>query len=517
MIGAATGLLGQVDRPEPIETPDIEWGALAPILALVVGALALLVVASLAKRWLFDGFYALFTVVVAALAIATALPLWQRVQGTEPGDGPYSIVAGALGVDGFSLFFTVLISATVILAALLADGYLRREGLDGPEAYVLMLFSAAGGVIMASANDLIVLFLGLEVMSISVYVLAGMHARRPESQEAGIKYFVLGAFSSAFFLYGIALVYGATGSTDMVEIGAFLADNILLETGLLFAGFALLLVGFAFKVAAVPFHAWAPDVYQGSPSPAVAFMASAVKAGAFAGLLRLFVVTFGTYSVDWQPVIYALAVLSLVVGSAMAIVQRDVKRMLAYSSIVHAGFILVAVQAASEDGVAAALFYLAAYTFMIVGSFGVITVWGRRDDDAHDLDDYAGLSRSRPVLAFAFSIFLLAQAGVPLTSGFFAKFYVISAAVEARSYWLAAIAMLAAVVAAFLYLRVIVRMYSFADAEGTDTRPHRVLVPPAASVAIGVAFAVTVVAGFVPWTIADWAREAVPVLVAIPQ
>ena len=517
MIGAAASILGQVDRPEPIETPDIEWSALAPILALVVGALVLLVVASLAKRWLFDGFYALFTVVAAAVAIATALPLWARVQGTEPGDGPYSIAAGALGVDGFSLFFTVLISATVILAALLADGYLRREGLDGPEPYVLMLFSASGGVIMASANDLIVLFLGLEVMSISVYVLAAMHARRPESQEAGIKYFVLGAFSSAFFLYGIALVYGATGSTDMVEIGAFLADNILLETGLLFAGFALLLVGLAFKVAAVPFHSWAPDVYQGAPSPAVAFMASAVKAGAFAGLLRLFVVTFGTYAVDWQPVIYALAVLSLVVGSALAIVQRDVKRMLAYSSIVHAGFILVAVQAASEDGVAAALFYLAAYTFMVVGSFGVITVWGRGDDDAHDLDDYAGLARSRPLLPFAFSIFLLGQAGVPLTSGFFAKFYVIQAAVEARSYWLAAIAMLASVVAAFLYLRVIVRMYSFADPEGEESRPPRVLVPPAAGIAIGVAFAVTVVAGFVPWTIADWAREAVPVLVATPQ
>jgi NADH-quinone oxidoreductase subunit N len=379
---------------------------------------------------------------------------------------------------------------------------------------------------MASANDLIVMFLGLETLSISVYVLAAMHARRIESQEAGMKYFVLGAFASAFFLYGIAFVYGATGTTNMVDIADFLAANVLLENGLLLAGFAMLLVGFGFKIAAVPFHTWTPDVYQGAPSPVTGFMASAVKAAGFAGLLRVFYLTFDTYRLDWQPLIYIIAVATLVVGAVLAVVQTDIKRMLAYSSINHAGFVLVGVQAASPEGTSAALFYLAAYTFMVAGTFGVVTLISRKGDDHTSLDDVRGLSRSRPVLAFVFSVFLLAQAGVPLTSGFFAKFYVLEAAIEANSYWLALIAMITAVIAAFLYLRIVVSMYMAgaeegdegeveeeAEAEPAITRAD-VPVPAAAGLAVLVAFAVTLVVGFLPQLILHFANDAVPVLVA---
>src|SRR5205823_5152026 len=253
----------------------------------------------------------------------------------------------------------------------------RREDLEGPEYYVLMLFSASGGMLMASANDLIVVFLGLEILSISLYTLAGWHQRRAGSQEAAIKYFVLGAFSSAFFLYGIALIYGSTGSTNLGDIAEFLRANTV-TNGLLLAGFGLLLVGLGFKVAAVPFHMWTPDVYQGSPTPVTAFMAAAAKAAGFAALLRVFVSTFGANRLDWQPIVWILAVLSLLVGSVLAVVQTDVKRMLAYSSISHAGYILVGLQAASDRGIAGSLFYVLAYTFMVIGSFGVVTLVGRR-------------------------------------------------------------------------------------------------------------------------------------------
>jgi NADH-quinone oxidoreductase subunit N len=385
--------------------------------------------------------------------------------------------------------------------------------MEGAEPYVLMLLSASGGVMMASANDLIVMFLGLEILSLAVYVLAAMHLRKVTSQEAGVKYFVLGAFSSAFFLYGIALTYGGTGSTNLVEISEFLSTTVLTDTGLVLAGLSLLLVGFAFKVAAVPFHFWTPDVYQGAPTPSVAWMASGVKVAGFAGLLRVFYLAFGTYRLDWQPIVFVVAAITMVVGSVLAVVQTDVKRMLAYSSINHAGFILVAVQAASTQGVEAALFYLAAYTFMVAGSFGVITVVSRKGDIGNSLDDYRGLSRDRPALALAFALFLFAQAGVPLTSGFFAKFYVITAAVDAGSTWLAVIAMLTAVVAAFLYLRIIVSMYMSVEDAG---EPRTITVPFAATLALVLCLVVTLGAGLFPSTLSEPAKDATPVLVLEP-
>ena len=497
--------------PTPISGVDVDWAALAPMLTLIGGALVLLVADALSARKPLRSVYALFTTVTAGGAVVFAIPLWDRVQ--DPDEGPFSTLGQAVGVDGFSVFATVTIAAAVILGALLLDGWLRREGMDGAEPYVLMLLSASGGVMMASANDLIVMFLGLEILSIAVYVLAAMHLRKITSQEAGVKYFVLGAFSSAFFLYGIALTYGGTGSTNLVDIADFLATSVLSSSGLVLAGLALLLVGFAFKVAAVPFHFWTPDVYQGAPSPSVAWMASGVKVAGFAGLLRVFYLAFGTYRLDWQPIVFAVAAITMVVGSVLAVVQTDVKRMLAYSSINHAGFVLVAVQAASEQGVEAALIYLAAYTFMVAGSFGIVTVISRKGDLGNELDDYRGLSRDRPVLALAFALFLLAQAGVPLTSGFFAKFYVITAAVDAGSTWLAIIAMLTAVIAAFLYLRIIVSMYMSVEDAG---EPRTIRVPFAAGLALATCAVVTLGIGLFPGVLSGTAQDATPALVLEP-
>ena len=452
-------------------------------------------------------------------SIAAVIPLWDRVHE----DGRRcSVVAGAVGVDGFSLFLTVVICVSVvILAALLADGYLRREGLEGPEPYVLMLLSASGGVIMASANDLIVMFLGLEILSIAVYVLAGMHLRRLRSGEAAIKYFVLGAFSSAFFLYGIALVYGATGTHEPGEDRRLPGHHHpRRQRPAARRASALLLVGFGFKVAAVPFHSWAPDVYQGSPSPVVAYMASGVKAAGFAGLLRVFVVTFGTYRLDWQPIVYWLAVLTLLVGAVLAIVQTDVKRMLAYSSINHAGFILVGVEAASRRRrVRRALLpgrlHLHGGRHLRRRHRGRPP--GRRAPRPRRLPGaVAAASRSWPSPS---PCSCWPRPARPLTSGFLAKFYVIDAAVEARSYWLALVAMLSAVISAFLYLRIVLTMYAGPDDEEEGAEPRRprppgpAAVPVAAAVALVVAVVATIGIGIVPDPLTDTARDATPELV----
>ncbi|MHB8293267.1 MAG: NADH-quinone oxidoreductase subunit N [Acidimicrobiales bacterium] len=437
--------------------PHVAYSAFLPELVLVATGLVLLVLSSLTATRPPAGAYAVVTVIGALASVATAYPLWRHVTSRA---GGYQAVAGAVVVDGFSVYVMVLVGLVVAVAALMIERYLVRRGMEGPEAYVLALISGAGAVLMASANDLIVVFLGLEVLSLPLYVLAALDARRRESGEAGIKYFVLGAFSSAIFVYGIALTYGATGSTNLAQIASFLARNDLSSSGVLLAGQALMLVGFAFKVSAVPFHSWAPDVYQGSPSPATGFMAAIAKMGGFAGMIRVFESSFELVRSDWQPVVVVIAVATLVVGAALAAVQSDVKRMLAYSSVSHAGFIMVGFAIATRQGVAASLYYLFAYSFLILGSFAVVTVVGGRGDTNHDIATYRGLSASRPVLALAFTVLLLAQAGVPFTTGFIAKFYVITATASAHSYLLGLVAMVAAVIAAFFYLRVVFYMYS---------------------------------------------------------
>ena len=490
----------------PLAFPEVAYSDIGPIIVLTVGAMLLLTFASLIKSKPGRGFYALFTVSTAAAALVSSAWLWHGLD--EAGSEPRFAFANMITVDGFAVFFFVVISIAIVLAALLADGYLRREQLDGPEFYVLALLSGAGGMLMAAANDLIVIFLGLETLTIALFVLAGFHRRRAESGEAAMKYFVLSAFSSAFLLYGIALVYGSTGTTNLAGIAQWLAANVAVTSGILLAGLAFLLVGFGFKIAAVPFHTWTPDVYQGSPTPVTAFMAGASKAAGFAALLRVFFSTFSVLRPDWKPLIWALAVASLLVGSILAVVQSDVKRMLAYSSISHAGYILVGLQAANDRGLAGSLFYLLAYTFLVMGSFAVATLVGRRGDAQHDLDSYKGLARRRPALALGFTVLLMAQAGVPFTSGFLAKFYVIAAAVDSRSYAIALIAMLAAVVAAFFYLRIVITMYSAVDGEDDSAVPARLPVPFGAGLVVAAAVAFTLLAGIVPQPFFDFAKDA---------
>ena len=349
-----TFLTSQLSLASAIIPPDIAWSALMPVLILCGAGILLLTVVSVVPKDLSTVFFATYTALAAIASVISAIPLWVRVQDSDRGS--FATIAGAFGVDGFSLLITMLILVSVLLVACLSSEYLIHDGISGPEPFALLMLSAAGGIIMASANDLIILFLGLEVLSIAAYVLASMDLRRVQSQEAGMKYFVLGAFASGFLLYGIALIYGATGSTSMVAIRDFLDTGSLTKDALLLTGLAMTLIGLGFKVAAAPFHFWTPDVYEGSPTPFVAFMASAVKAAGFAALIRVFYGAFQSYQADWKPIIYGLAIATLLIGSLMAIVQIDVKRMLAYSSISHAGYLLVGVQSGSENGVSSVSF-----------------------------------------------------------------------------------------------------------------------------------------------------------------
>jgi NADH-quinone oxidoreductase subunit N len=479
------------------------------MLVLVGTALLLLVVGALTPPWP-RGWYAFVTAAAAGAAGVLSMVLWDDITD----EGPRTLVGAALAFDTFAMFVTITICVGLLLVALVSDDYLRRENLDGPEVYSLYLVAATGGVVMGAANDLVVLFIGLETLSLAFYVLAASYRRKVGSSESGIKYFVLGGFSSAFFLYGIALVYGAVGTTNITTMVATLSDAIPVERNdaLVLAGIALLLVGLGFKVAAVPFHVWTPDVYQGAPTPVTGYMASVGKVAAFAAMVRVFVVALPFYRDDWRPVIWILAVLSLVVGSFLAVVQTDVKRMLAYSSISHAGFILVGVEAAAHRagevdsglGVPSVLVYLLAYAVLVVGSFAVVAVVARAGDGDTSLDAFRGLGRERPLLALALTILLVAQAGVPFTSGFIAKFAVIRAGVDERSYALAIIAMVASVVAAFVYLRIMVAAWM---AEPAEEGRGPVRIPMSTGVAITAAVAFTLVVGIFP----EWLLEATEV------
>ncbi|HWG74172.1 MAG TPA: NADH-quinone oxidoreductase subunit N [Acidimicrobiales bacterium] len=442
------------DTPGSLHIP-VAYFSIAPVLILAGGSLVVLTVAAVLPKRSRPGLWAFLTAAIGGAAAVVSAFNWADISTR----GPRATIGGQIIYDHFTVLFELLIASATVLGALLSDSYLQREGLDGPEAYVLMLLCGSGGMLMAASGGLVMLFLGLEILSISLYVMSAYHRRRLESGEAGLKYFILGSFSSAIFLYGAALVYGATGSTQFGEIGRFLATNTIANNGILLAGMALLIVGLGFKVAAVPFHFWTPDVYQGAPTPFTGYMAAVAKAAGFAGLLRVLLEALPTQEVNWRPAIWVIAVLTLLVGSVLAIVQSDLKRMLAYSSISQAGYVLIGLQAASKQGTAGALFYLLTYTFIILGSFAVVGLIQGEGEARNDLGAVRGLSKRRPALALTMLLFLLAQAGVPFTSGFLAKFYVIAAAVQRGQYALAVIGMLAAAIAAFFYLRVALLMY----------------------------------------------------------
>ena len=438
--------------PIDLTTPGGVTLALIPELVLTAWALVLMLVAAwrhqdaMVRRDV--GLLTIIAVVSTGLAVAW---LWAR--------GPTSVgVPAMMSLDGFRFATSLVFLLGALLTVMLSLGYVDREHVQAPEYYVLILFATLGMMFMAGAADLVVMFLGLELMSVAVYVLAGVNRKSVFAAEAALKYFLLGAFASGFFLYGIAMIYGATGTTNL-----WLIHSRVLELGLgtnvmLIAGIGLLLIGFGFKVAAVPFHMWTPDVYDGSPTPVTAFMAAAVKAAGFAALVRVLQQAFDGLSI-WHGAVWWLAVITMVVGNLVALAQRPLKRMLAYSSIAHAGYLLVAVASGSAIGSAAFLFYAVAYTLMTVGAFAVLASAGTGGEREVLIDDLDGLASRRPWIAAAMTVFLLSLLGFPGTAGFIGKWYILSAAVEAEQRLLAVILVGTSVVSAGFYLPPIMAMY----------------------------------------------------------
>jgi len=365
-----------------------------------------------------------------------------------------------LMVDGFATFFRVLVITAGVLTVLSSYSFLRREGAETGEFHALLLFSVAGQCVMVSANELIMIFIGLEISSISSYVLAGYFRDDKRANESALKYFLLGSFATAFFLYGIAVVYGMTGYTSLTSIRAALSGGPTAPPPVFISvAAALMFVGLGFKVSGAPFQIWAPDVYQGAPTPVTGFLATGAKAAAFAIFLRIFMTAFEPIGRDWGPLVWASALLSMTIGNFAALIQSNIKRLLAYSSIAHAGYVLVALAARSQVGTAAAMFYLGAYVLMNIGAFAVVSHLSGKGERFLSVDDFAGLGARQPGTAALLSIFLLSLIGVPLTGGFFGKFYIFKAALDSHLVWLTVLGLLTSAVAAYYYLRIMVVMY----------------------------------------------------------
>jgi NADH-quinone oxidoreductase subunit N len=376
-------------------------------------------------------------------------------------------VAGAafsnlLVVDGFATFFRLLVLSIGILTVLASYRYLDLEQAETGEYHALLLFSVTGQCLMAACNDLIMIFIGLEISSIASYILAGYLRADKRNNEAALKYFLLGSFATAFFLYGVALIYGISGTTKLDEIRAVLSNpNSGASFAMVGVAAALMFVGLGFKVSAAPFQTWAPDVYQGAPAPVSAFMATGPKAAAFAIFLRIFLTAFQQIASGWEPLVWIAALLSMTIGNFAALTQTDIKRMLAYSSIAHAGYVLVALAARSQIGTAAAMFYLVAYALMNIGAFAVVIQMAGKGERHLKIEDLAGLGSRQPVTAAMLTIFLMSLIGVPLTGGFFGKFYIFRAALESNLIWLTVLGLLNSAVAAYYYLRLLVVMYMY--------------------------------------------------------
>jgi NADH-quinone oxidoreductase subunit N len=416
--------------------------------------------------------------------------------------GTFALAGGnpMIVVDNFATFLNATFLLTGMITVLISVNYLRRTGLERAEFYMLMLFSISGMMLMGMANDLILVFLALELLSIPLYIMSGLAWPRTDSEESAMKYFLLGAFSSGILVFGIALTYGATGSTQLPVVLANIADGGSL--GL--AGAAFMLVGFAFKVAAVPFHMWTPDVYQGAPTAVTAFMSVGAKVGGFAAMMRVFVTALPQIGETWVTAVAVLSALTLIVGNVVALAQPNIKRMLAYSSIAHAGYIMIAVAASlkSPDGVSAALFYMLAYLFTNLGAFAVVIAVERKTNEGVELDDYKGLARRSPLLALAMAYFMLSLTGVPPTGGFSGKFYIFRAALEADLLWLAIVGVITSVISGYYYLRVVFLMY-MSDGEGEVVDGWGLN-----TAAVALTVLATLILGFLPGTWFDVVREA---------
>lgn len=453
--------------PEMI-APAVDTGALAPFLVVAAGAIIVLLLDLFvpAERRALLGYAAL---AVTLIGIGACVPLW---------DNGRTAFSEMVRVDNFGLFAIIITLAATGLALLLAIDYLQQQEINFGEYYPLVLFTASGMVLMIMANDLIMIFIGLEVLSIGLYILSGFARGNQRSEESAIKYFLLGAFALGFLVYGASLVYGMTGSTNFTAIGTALSDPALQTNPLLLAGLAMILVGFAFKLALAPFHTWTPDVYSGAPTSVTAFMSVGTKVATFAALLRMVLVAMPQLRIDWAPTLWALAVVTMIVGNLAAVTQRNIKRMLAYSSIGQAGYILVAVVAAerpavSDEAVMSILFYLLAYTFMNLGAFAVVIALAQSGRERLDLEtDFAGLAKQHPILAGMLALFMLSLGGIPPTAGFLGKLLVFRAAVDAGYWPLALVGVVTSVIALGFYLRVVVLMYTREPDEYSEAPPR---------------------------------------------
>ena len=409
-----------------------------------------------------------------------------------------------LVVDGFATFFRILVLGIGILAVLSSYRYLDREDAETSEYHALLLFSVAGQCLMVAANDLIMIFIGLEISSIASYVLTGYLRNDKRNNEAALKYFLLGSFATGFLLYGVAIVYGITGTTKLDEIRTALNTP---DTSLAMVGVAaaLMIVGLGFKVSGAPFQMWAPDVYQGAPAPVSAFLATAPKAAAFAIFVRIFMTAFQQIASGWEPLIWISALLSMTIGNFAALTQNNLKRMLAYSSVAHAGYILVALAARSELGTAAVMFYLAAYALMNIGAFAVVVHISGKGERHLRIEDLAGLSQKQPMTAAMLTIFLLSFIGVPLTGGFFGKFYIFRAALESNLIWLTVLGLLNSAVAAYYYLRLLVVMYMYEPGEVTNSLEP---LGPGLRMALILPVIGTFFLGILPGTVLTFARNS---------
>lgn len=480
-----------------MKPPEINVTAIAPEIVMTLSALVVLLLEVFLKRREKRGYLGVLSAIGVVVAFFFTLPL----MGAE-----MSAFGGMFTNDGYGLFFKVIFLLIAFLTLLISIGYARRVEIEGGEYYALILLATVGMMLMASGTHLITLFLGLETMSISIYVLAGMMREDRRSVESALKYFLLGAFATGFLLYGMAYVYGATGSLLLKDIASFIAgEKSLPNSPLLLMSLVFLTIGFGFKVASVPFHMWTPDVYEGAPTSITAFMATGVKAAAFAVFVRVFFIGLPAFRPDWTTIMWVLAVATMTLGNIVAISQTNIKRLLAYSSIAHAGYLLVAFVAGNSLGVSGMLFYLMAYAFMNIGAFGCVILLGKKGEENTLISDYAGVGFKHPILAAAMTIFLLSMAGIPPLGGFMAKFYVFSAAVESRFYWLVIIGVLNSAVSVYYYLRVTVLMYfreSEREIEGLDFSPASV-------VAVVLAVIGTLYLGIFPANVLSFAQRSI--------
>jgi NADH-quinone oxidoreductase subunit N len=471
---------------------DVNLIPLLPATQVLLTALVVVLLDLMVKEHE-KGLLACISLLGLALCGVETILLWGSQEGA---------FADTLLLDNFALFFTQLFLGAAALTILGSIHYIRETRIHEGEFYALILFATVGMIIMAAANDLIVFFLGLETMSVAVYVLTGIWRESSRASEAAMKYFLIGAFATGFLLYGIALIYGATGSTNLNEISASLVEPMAEWPLYLAGGVLLLLIGFAFKVGVVPFHFWIPDVYEGAPTPVTGFMSVAVKAAAFAAWARILMHKLSPFDSDWATPLWLMAIGTMTVGNLLALSQASVKRMLAYSSIAHAGYLLIAVVVGEEWGGSALLFYLLAYTFMTVGAFAVVASLIDQDGPRENYSDFAGLGFKRPFLAAAMSLFMLSLAGFPPLAGFTGKFYIFRSAVMAGDTNLAIIGVLNSLLSVVYYLRVVVAMYM--EEGGSPGKSFRQ--SPYLYAAVGLAVLGTVYLGIIPAKALEWSR-----------